>query len=74
MLKTAVQLGRSERRRRTASVEPLREARTTLTACFSILLRQPGPLREGRSLPDSLSLGIHDIPDESILDKKAASC
>jgi hypothetical protein len=41
---------------------------------FSILLGQPGPLRKGRSLPDSLSLCIHNIPDEGILDEKAASC
>ena len=35
---------------------------------------QPVPLRKGRSLPDSLSLCIHDIPDEGVLDEKAASC
>ena len=40
----------------------------------SILLGQPGPLRKGGSLPDSLALCIHDIPDQSILDEKAASC
>jgi hypothetical protein len=40
----------------------------------SILLDQPGPLRKGGSLPDSLALCIHDIPDQSILDEKAASC
>ena len=34
---------------------------------------QPGPLREGRSLPDPLSLCIHDIPDEGVLDQKEAS-
>ena len=40
---------------------------------FSILLGQPGPLRKGGSLPDSLSLCIHDIPDEGVLDEKAAA-
>ena len=35
---------------------------------------QPGPLGEGGSLPDSLSLCIHDIPNEGVLDEKAASC
>ena len=55
-------------------VEGLNDARTTLAGFFSILLGQPGPLREGGSLPDSLSLCIHDIPDERVLDEKAASC
>ena len=45
----------------------------TLADCFSILLCQPGPLREGRGLPDPLFLCIHDIPDEGVLDEKAAS-
>mgnify|MGYP001562476046 CR=1 FL=1 len=44
-----------------------------LTGFFSILLGQPGPLREGRGLPDPLSLRIHDIPYEGILDEKASS-
>jgi hypothetical protein len=35
---------------------------------------QPGPLVEGRGLPDSLLLCIEDIPDESIFDEKTASC
>ncbi len=56
------------------NVEPLSDARTKLADFFSILLGQPGPLRKGGSLPDSLSLCIHDIPDEGVLDEKAASC
>ncbi len=32
------------------------------------------PRRERRRLPDPLSLCIHDIPDEGVLDKKAAPC
>jgi len=56
------------------NVEPLSNARTPLADFFSILLGQPGPLREGGSLPDSLSLCIHDIPDEGVLDEKTAAC
>ena len=46
----------------------------SLMGFFSILLGQPGPLREGRSLPNPRSLCIHDIPDEGVFDEKAASC
>ena len=55
-------------------VEPLSDARTKLTGFFSILLRQPGPLRKRGSLPDSLPFSIHNIPDEGVLDEKTASC
>src|SRR5688572_10665162 len=41
---------------------------------FSILLGYPSPLRKRRSLPHSLSLGIHDIPYKRVLDEKAAPC
>ena len=41
---------------------------------MTILLAQPGPLRKGGSLPDPLPFCIYDIPDESVLDEKAAPC
>jgi hypothetical protein len=56
------------------SVEALSDARTKLADFFSILLGQPGPLRKSGSLSDSPSLCIHDIPDEGVLDEKAATC
>src|SRR6185295_4332619 len=64
----------SDLRESSTRVAPLRDARTKLADFFSILLSQPSPLRKGGSLPDSLPLSIHDIPDEGVLDEKASSC
>ncbi len=70
----ATRMDLGERKIPSSTSEPLSAERAPMTDFFSILLRQPGPLRKRGSLPDSPALCIHDIPDQSILDEKAASC